>query len=173
VVVVSTPYDADLVTINRKLVETTLTFGAPTARAEADAKKETAYNLETSSAAPRAGVAGKSKKTAAYDLLDNIKEGKVQLEQLKKEELPKELQTLSRDQQRSYLKNLAKQRATLQSQAADLGQKRQDYILQKNREQGQGQQQVQDSFDNRVMEMLQIQARRANIHYETRQGKKK
>ena len=56
------------------------------------------------SAADRAGYVAKSGKVAALDLLDAIKEGKVKLESLKTDELPKEMQKLSVAKQRAYLR---------------------------------------------------------------------
>jgi Mg-chelatase subunit ChlD len=165
VLAVATPFDDELATLNRKLVNTTLTYGDGTFRAEADKKKETAKSLPTDSAAPRAGFAGKSGKTAAYDLIDNLKDGKVQLETLQKEQLPKELQGLNLKEQKQYLERVQKERAQLQKKAVELDQKRNAYIQTKLKEQSQ--KRAQDSFDNQVLQILQTQARRVNVRYGT------
>src|SRR5262249_20372947 len=131
VVAVRTPFDDDLAKINRQLVNPTLTYGSGGFRAEAEAKKGEAYNLPAGSAAPRAAFAGKSGKTAAYDLIDNVKEGRVQLEQLSKDELPKELQNLDRKQQQEYLRRVETERDQLRRKAVELDKKRTDYIQEK------------------------------------------
>src|SRR5262249_2381159 len=149
--------------INRELASTTLTYGGETKRREADKKKGDAAGLPAPVAAERAAFAGRSGKTAAYDLLDNIKAGKVKLSELKKEELPTELQKLSPKEQEEYLQKLEKRRAELSAQAVDLDKKRGAYIAQKLKEKEGAR--ARDSFDNQVLRVLRAQARRVNIEY--------
>src|SRR5262249_20420929 len=91
--VVATPFDKRLADINTELAGTTLVYGRGPARDDAEKKKETARGLGGSgapgapaAAAERIAFQSKTGRVATYDLLDQIKEGKVKLEDLKKDE---------------------------------------------------------------------------------------
>jgi Mg-chelatase subunit ChlD len=100
----------------------------------------------------------------SYDLLESIKAKTVKLEQLKKEELPPELQKLTLKAQKVYLEKLDKERGELTKKAADLAQKRSKFIAQKQAEQMKHA--ARDSFDNQVLRVLQRQARRVDVRYD-------
>ncbi len=171
VVTVATPFDADLAKINTELATSTLVFGKKGKdKGEALRRLDEAKKLPSAAAADRAGFAGKSGMAASYDLLDSIKQGKVKLESLKKDELPAELQKLSLKEQREYLDKLDTKRQELLTKAADLDKKRGAYIAKKLAESDKTR--ARDSFDNQVLRVLQRQATRVNINYGTDEKKK-
>lgn len=166
VVAVATPYDKDLARLNGELSQTTVVYGDSDARARNLQRKDEA--VKESAAAPgaaadRAGFLAKAKgegRVAAYDLLDNIRDGKVKLEELKKEQLPKELQDLSVEKRKEYLDNLARKRADLNKQIIELDKKRNEFIkekLEKDRK--------TNGFDSQVLEILRKQAKKHAIEY--------
>src|SRR6185312_7273466 len=110
VVAVATPFDKELAEINTELAKTTLVYGRGEMKARGAAKLEAAKALPAPAAADRAGFAAKDGKAAAYDLLDAVKGGKVNLEKLKKDELPAEMQKMDPKQQKEYLDTLDKRR---------------------------------------------------------------
>src|SRR5262249_3757983 len=136
--IVATPFDKRLSEINGELAKDVLVFGADrTLRADAEKKKEEARNLGAAPTAPKADVAAaaeraafnlKSGKAASFDLLDAINQGKVKLEDLKKDELPEELKGKSLDEQKKYLKSLEEKREKLKKEVLDLDKKRTEYI---------------------------------------------
>src|SRR5262249_11773769 len=166
VVTVAPPCDADLAKITAELATTALVYGHGPAKDEALLRLHDAKALPPAAAAERAGYAGKTGMAAAYDLLDNIKTGKVELEKLKKDELPDVLQKLTLPEQRTYLEKLDKRRTELLSQAAELDKKRGAYItdrLAKDKKKSA----ARDSFEGQVLELLQHQASRVNVRYAT------
>jgi Mg-chelatase subunit ChlD len=171
VVTVATPYDADLAKINAELARTTLVYGRPEMRSNAKGNLAKAAGLPAPVAADRAGYAGRTGMAASYDLLDNIKNGKVKLEKLKKEELPEELQKLTLDEQRAYLDKLDKRRSELLKEAGELDKKRGAFITKKLAADDKNR--ARDSFDNQVLRVLEQQARRVNIQYATDENKEK
>jgi hypothetical protein len=171
VVTVATPYDADLAKINAELARTTLVYGHSEMRTKAKGNLAKAAGLPAPVAADRAGFAGRTGMAASYDLLDNIKNGKVKLDKLKKEELPEELQKLTLDEQRAYLEKLDKRRSELLKEAGELDKKRGAFIAKKLSEDDKNR--ARDSFDNQVLRVLEQQARRVNIEYATDDGKKR
>jgi Mg-chelatase subunit ChlD len=170
VVAIATPYDKDLAKINSELTRTTLTFGSRSVQMAGEAKKATNAALPAGIAADRAGYYARAHAGTSYDLLQNVKDGKVKLEQLKKEELPPELQKLSLPEQRAYLDKLDRSRTELMKKAAELDKKRAIYITQKQKENPTSR--VRDSFDNQVLLILQRQAGRNNIQYGVEDKKK-
>ena len=98
----------------------------------------------------------------SYDLLADIKSGKVKLENLKDEELPEELRKLPKEKRQAYLDDLERKRDKLREEARDLAKKRDDYTKQKLAEEGK---KAKEGFDQRVEEMLQKQAKKYGIDY--------
>jgi Mg-chelatase subunit ChlD len=162
VVAVATPFDADLAKINSELATSTLVYGRDEVRARGLEKAKEAKALAPAAAADRAAFRAKDGRAASYDLLDAIKAGKVKLEEVKKEELPKELRDLTPEKRKEYLKNLEKRRTELNKKALELDKKRSDFIAKKLAE---GKKNGKDGFDNQVLETLRKQAKKAGISY--------
>jgi Mg-chelatase subunit ChlD len=97
-----------------------------------------------------------------WDLLADLKTGKVKLESLKDEELPDELRKLPQEKRQAYLDDLEKKREKLQGEARDLARKRDDFTKKKLEEEGK---KVKEGFDQKVEEMLRKQAKKAGIDY--------
>ena len=163
IVAVATPFDADLAKINTEICANTLVFGRREVQSEAKGKAAAAGALHGPEAADRASYLGRNGAAASYDLLQSVKDGKVKLEEVKKDELPEELKKLNVAQQKEYLEKLDRRRQELQKQAIELDQKRSAFVAQKQKE-AEGNR-ARDSFDQNVMRILQRQAARANIQY--------
>jgi Mg-chelatase subunit ChlD len=117
VVVVKTPFDADLAKINAELSTSTLCFGDDKAQRKGEGQKAANLALPTAVQADRAAFYANSMRCPSYDLLECIKNKTVKLEDLKKEQLPPELRKLSPKEQRAYLDKLDKRRTELNRQA--------------------------------------------------------
>lgn len=170
IVTVATPYDGELQTINRDLAASTLTYGNRFRQAEGKAKADAAAALAPAAAAERAGFSGKSGATAAYDLLDSVKKGEVDLNKLSKEELPDELKNLNGEEKQTYLRKVDEKRQVLLQRAQELDKKRGEFITKKLAEDTKTR--PQDSFDGQVLQILQRQAGRAEIRYGIDEKKK-
>src|SRR5262249_34951628 len=110
---VATPVDKEMAESNTELAKTTAIYRHRDMRRAGEAKLEAAKGLPAPAAADRAAFAAKDGKAAAYDLLDAIKSGKVDLEKVKKDELPEVMQKMDLKQQKEYLDKLEKRRAEL------------------------------------------------------------
>lgn len=171
VVVVATPFDAELAKINTELTKTTLGFGDARRQNAVAEQKAANLALKKEVAADRAAFYANAARGASYDLLENIKNGTVKLAEIKKEHLPPELKDLTLVQQKAFLDKLDKQRGELNLKARELDKKRSAFITQKQAEDLKNR--GRDSFDNQVLQILQRQAVRANIQYATGEEKKK
>src|SRR5262249_12772957 len=112
VVAIATPFDKELAELSVKFSDTTLIYGTPAAKAGVTYSLGGAGGLPASAAAPRAGFLARSGGTA-HDLLKAIKDDKVKLEDIKKEELPKELAGKTLAEQKEILAKLDKEREEL------------------------------------------------------------
>jgi len=173
VVVVATPYDKELATINAELARSTVPYGSAGRQAEGKAKADAAAGLAAPVAAERAAYFGRAGGGAAttYDLLEQVKNGKVKLKDLKREELPPSMQKMTLAEQEAHLKKLDQKRTELNQKAVDLDRKRGEYIAKKVKEDQRNA--VRDSFDGQVLQILQRQAARNGIRYEAAGEKKK
>ncbi len=163
IVAIATPFDKELADINREMSAKTIVWGKSEIKLAAQEKADAGAALAPAAAADRAGFLARNGAAGSYDLLQNIKEGKVKLESIGKDELPEELKNLSTAQQKEYLDKLDKSRQDLQKRAIELDQKRNAFVAQKNAENEKNR--GRDSFDQNVLRILQRQAGRANIEY--------
>ncbi|HYV35286.1 MAG TPA: vWA domain-containing protein [Gemmataceae bacterium] len=176
VAVIETPFDKDLAKINDEMIKSTLVFGDAKQQAAAGggakggfggkgdaAAKKGAKAAPPAIAADRAEYFAKSGKGTSFDLLQNIQDGKVKLEDIKKEHLPEEMQKMTLAEQKVYLEKIDTQRKELNKQALDLSKKRSAFIAEKEKENAKNAQ--ADSFDGQVLQMLQQQAARIEVDY--------
>jgi Mg-chelatase subunit ChlD len=162
VVAVATPFDARLAEINGDLAKSTVVFGDRRKRDEDSKKADEAKALPAPAAAERAAFAGKGGIAASYDLIDAIKAKTIKLEDLKKEQLPEEMQKMTLEEQKAHLEKIEKKREELRKEAVDLDKKRADFISKEMAKKKDG---GKDSFDNQVLEMLRKQAKKTGIDY--------
>ena len=113
-------------------------------------------------AADSAGFRSKASRLAANDLLDDLKEGKMKLEDVKDEQLPDELKKMKPEERKAHVEKLQKERDELKKKALDLDKKRLDFITKKLAE---DKDKGKDGFDNQILETLRKQAEKVNIKY--------
>ena len=174
---IPTPFDARLAKINSELADTTLAYGTKRMRGLAEAEKDAVKALPAPAAADRAGFAGKAgggsaapKAPAAGaapsarggDLIESLREKKVDLGKIKDDELPDEVRKLKTPKEREeYVKKVEGNRTKLQKEALELDKKRGAHIAEEMKKKGKG----KDSFDSNVLEMLRKQAKKYDIGY--------
>ena len=113
-------------------------------------------------AADSAGFRSKASRIAANDLLDDLKEGKIKLEDVKEDELPDELKKMKPEERKAHVEKLQKERDDLKKKALELDKKRLDFIAKKLAE---DKGKAKDGFDNQILETLRKQAEKVNIKY--------
>ncbi len=159
---IDTPFDKDLAAINTELAKTTLVYGTQEQQTAGLAKNAAAVRLDPEAAAARVAFQAKNAQCAAYDLLDCVKQGKVKLEDLKKDELPEQMRKMTPKEQKEYLDKLDQRRAELNKKALELDRKRNEFVVKKQAEEAA---KNKGSFDNQVLEVLRNQARKNGIDY--------
>src|SRR5262249_25613612 len=163
VAVVDTPFDKRLAELNKELGTTCLVWGkAEQQRGQLAANMDATEKLAPKAAAERVAYQAKNMQLNAFDFADQVKQGKLKLEDVKKDELPKELQGKSVEEMKKYLADLEKKRTDLNKEVVELDKKRADYIAKKQAELAKDK---KDSFDAQSLEMLRNQAKKYNIAY--------
>ena len=163
--VVSTPMDEELSRLNREIGTTIVAYGSERERGAVMAKQAVAEAAAPSASADRLAYNAATSKVVqgGGDLVDDLKEGRAKLGELKKDELPAELKDKTPEQQKAYLAQQETKRKQLQAQVAELVKKRQAYVdteMKKAAAEGKG-----SAFDVEVARTLKEQAKRKRIAF--------
>lgn len=164
--VVETPMDAELARLNREIGTTIVAYGSERERGAVMAKQAVAEAAAPAAAADRLAFNAATSKVVqgGGDLVDDLKEGRAKLSDLKVDELPAELSGKTPEQQKAYLARQEEKRKKLQAQVAGLVKERQAYLdaeAKKAAAAGKG-----SAFDVEVAGMLKEQAKRKNIAFQ-------
>ena len=161
---IDTPFDKDLAEINGKLLKTNVCWGYERDRKAGEEKAAAAESLPAAGglAADSAGFRSKASRLAANDLLDDLKEGRVKLGDIKDDQLPDDLKKMKPEERKAHVEKLQKDREDLKKKALDLDKKRLDFIAKKLAE---DKGKAKDGFDNQILDTLRKQAEKVNIKY--------
>jgi Mg-chelatase subunit ChlD len=105
-IAIATPYDKPLAELNVEVGKTIVAYGSPSAQAAVRAKQDVIELSSFSVAADRLAYnikSGGKVVQGSGELLDAMKEGKVVFDDIKREQLPKEMQTLKDTELRAQL----------------------------------------------------------------------
>ena len=133
-----TPYDDKLAQLSSELNQTYVGYGS-TGRAKVarqTAQDSNAYAVGAPAAAERSvAKAGASYKNSEWDVVDRAEEAGG-ISAIAEDELPDEMKKMSKPEREAYVAKKAKERERVQAEIKDLSVKRQDYIAQKQKEEG-------------------------------------
>jgi Mg-chelatase subunit ChlD len=163
--VIETPMDAELAGLNVELGNTIVAYGSSEMRQLVLRKQARAEESAAPSVADRLAYNAATGKVVqgGGDLVDGIRSGAVDLDDLEESELPPALRKMSPGEREIYLEAQATKRARLQAEIDELLNKRQAYIdAETARLAAEG---AGDSFDHEVSKMLRSQAKRKGIIY--------
>lgn len=171
VVAIETPYDAELGELSMKLSGTLLGYGDAAAQAALAGKREGGRALAEEASAPAGAeramylARDDSGKTLGgrQELIQDLADGKVELDDLEEDELPPELRALPADERQKFVEEKADERKALQAQINAIAEKRAEFMRAELERLGGGE---RDAFDEKVIEALRAQAARVGIRYE-------
>ena len=99
-------------------------------------------------------------RNGAWDLVDAVDEGQVQIEDLKADDLPQAMQKMTLEERKAFVEKNAKQRAQLQAQIKELNVARTRYVAEEMKKLAGG----EESLDSAMIKTLRAQA--AKKHFE-------
>jgi hypothetical protein len=166
IVDIPTPHDAELAKLGTELNKTYLPYGrmGQAGLARQSAQDANACQVSASVLAARSV----SKGNAVYcndgwDLVDAIKNGKCNLEELKDEDLPDDLKKLDKVARKSKVDAAAKQREAIQAQILKLNKEREQFLVVERKKQLGSK---ADTLDQAIVKTIRDQATRQNFKFE-------
>lgn len=128
---ISTPYDDVILKLNNRLNDTYLYYGRSGAQKRSVQRQQDNNARSYSEANAVSRVVSKSSKfykNESWDLVDAAKNKDFELEDVKEEQLPKELQQKPKSERKKYIAEKSKERSEIQKQIQELNKKRVEYI---------------------------------------------
>ena len=166
VVHITAPQDKELARLSGELNKTYVAYGVRgrAGRENQYAQDSNAAGVAPSVAAERAKTkASHSYRNASWDLVDAVEEGKVKLEDVKKEDLPKEMQEMDPAARQAYVETQTKKRAEVQAKIQDLSKARDAYIAEERKKLSE---KGEDTLDAAIITAVREQAQRKNFQTE-------
>ncbi len=160
---IPSPYDDDIVRLNKKLNDTYYGYGARGAelKTRQSMQDENAAGMSVKSALQRS----KSKASAAYsneawDIVDAYKKDKSQILELEENQLPKELQGKTKAERKTFIETKQKQRTEIQTQIAALSKQQKQFVAKKRKDMASAQ-----TLDNVMVNAVRKQAKDSGFNY--------
>lgn len=156
---IEAPQDKEIAELGVKLNETYVPYGTHAAEAQVRqaAQDTNAMNQSQSSSVQRAvSKANAYYRNGSWDLVDAIKEGTVELAQVKPEDLPENLRKMSLKEQQTYLDKQADLRGKLQQQINDLNTDRNKFVAEKRKQLAA--ETGEKTLDQALVEAIRVQA---------------
>ncbi|MDR3323963.1 MAG: hypothetical protein LBS89_07155, partial [Zoogloeaceae bacterium] len=162
IVVIETPYDEEIIIIQRKLNTTVIPYGEREIQAEVLDKKRSYESAAPSVAADMSSYVNKAGKggaviTGAGDLTADFNEGKAKLDQIPAAELPENMRGMTLAEKRAYIAEQTKKRDELARQLAQKVSQRDAFVKTAEAKKPAGKE--GDSFDREVTRTLKTQIR--------------
>ena len=168
-ITIATPYDEELAALSSELDDTRHYYGSAEQKAASKEKVAAAEKLrEDASIASRARRAlfnatesGQKNFIGANDIIEDLRQGRVELESLTEESLPASIQAIAPEERQSFIQKTEDKRNEITASIQQLAKKRQDYI----KEELKNIPDVQTSLDNQIFETIKQQAKEKGINY--------
>lgn len=165
VVVIETPYDIEIIELQRELNGTVIPYGPRAQRSSVEQKTRQAAAAPASVASEMASYLNKRTKTAAAaeavtgagDLVADVAAGRQKLSVLKDEDLPEPFRGLTAGEREAAVQNRMAQRKALNDKMTELVKRRDRFVAEKRKAEPA---RTGDSFDRAVEETLKAQIKR-------------
>jgi hypothetical protein len=166
IVHIPTPQDAKIASLGVALNKTYLPYGK---MGQAGCARQSAQDANASAASPAALVSRSVSKgnafycNDAWDLVDAIKNGKCQLEDVKDEDLPDNLRKLDKSARKAKVEEAARERETIQKQILELNTEREKFLAAERKKRNPAQ---NDTLDQAIVRAIREQASRHRLTFE-------
>ncbi len=162
VVIIETPYDIEIIELQKKVNGTVIPYGSVTERSRVEAKQRQVAAAPVTSASEMASYMNKRAKGAAPgeaitgggDLVADVAQGRARVDSLKDEEIPEKMRTMKPAERQAHIDALKETRAKLNGELEGLVKKRDQYVLDQRKKEPAAK---GDSFDRAVETTLRKQ----------------
>ncbi|RYX79969.1 VWA domain-containing protein, partial [bacterium] len=139
-VMVPTPFDKKIEELNVKLNATYVPYGKMGEAASANQKAQDSnamrYGGGYSNASRAMAKASSQYQNAQWDLVDKSKQPGFDLAKIPNEELPAEMRSMMLDKKKAFLAKKQKERAAIQKELMEVGNKRAEFLKKENKKSG-------------------------------------
>ncbi len=163
VVHIDTPYDDEMMELNKKLNTTYVSYGSSgVAKAAMQSQQDVnAVKMEKAVAIKRAeSKSSRLYKNKSWDLVDALEEETVELEDVDKSSLAAPLQGKSTEEIKTYVKEKKEERIKIQKQIKELSKKRRTYI-----DQNQKKEESKGELESAINKAIKKQAKAKNYKW--------
>jgi len=168
-VAIATPFDKELAELSVELDNTRVYYGNKEAKRKQHSKVAASVKLHRKAsekslarrAAYNSSISGKGNFLGEGELVDEISSGKTKLSSIKKNELPKVMQTMKPAAQAEYVLGKSKERKELSKNIRQLTEKRDAYLKKEVAKTGAD----KDSFDAKIFGAIKDQAAKKGLVY--------
>ena len=162
IVVIETPYDVEIIELQRRIHGTVIPYGPRAKRAQIENNARVVAAAPTSTQSEMAGYmarkyAGGTAITGDGDLVADVAEGRQKLGTLKADDLPDTMRGKSEAEQTAVVDRALSERKTLNARMSELVGKRDRYVADKR---ASAPKPAADSFDRAVADTLRAQIKR-------------
>ena len=136
---VAAPQDKEIAQLGADLNGTYVPYGAAGQEAQQRQAAQDANALRAGSGSFGNRVASKASvhyRNAGWDLVDAVKDSKVKLEDVKKEDLPENMQKMTPEERKAYVEQQTQKRTELQKKVQELTAARDKYVAEEMKKQG-------------------------------------
>ncbi|MCF6188915.1 MAG: VWA domain-containing protein [Cocleimonas sp.] len=174
-VAIATPFDQELADLSKELDNTRVYYGNKKTKLRQERKVAASTKLHNKSSlkslARRAtyntSASGKDNFLGESELVDAISSGKTTLEDIDKNELPTEMQTMKPKAQKEYVFGLSKKREALKKDIKQLSEKRNRFLKKKVAKSGAD----KNSLDAKIFGAIKAQAAEKGLVYDSDSAK--
>ena len=162
VVYIETPYDNDIIILNKKLNNTYVAYGSMgSSKQKVQAMQDSnAYEMKEAVAVKRAvSKSSRLYKNSSWDLVDAIEADEEVIEKVKSEDLPEELKGKDKKEIKQFLEGKKAERAKIQNEIQELNAKREAFIAKQQSNQ-------QGELENAMLNAIKKQAEKKNYKWE-------
>ena len=163
VIHIITPYDDDIIILNRQLNNTYIYFGNKgILQYEKQAiQDKNATNFSSSVSIGRAiSKSNRFYKNSSWDLIDKSQEEEIDYSEIKRRNLPKKLQNMSDEALKKYVNMLGKERTVIKNKMNEFDKKRRAYITSKQQDSAKD-----NELESVILKAIKKQAIRKNYKW--------
>ena len=163
---IAAPQDKKIAELGAEMNKTYIPYGT---RGRESAERQKKQDSNAKSAAPGAMTqravfkSSGNYSNARWDLVDAEKNG-VKVEEIKKEDLPENMQKMSVKERKAYVKSQAKKRAEIQKKISKLNDERKKFVAEKRKEMAKSNE--KDTLDQAMIRSAREQAKKKNFKFD-------
>ena len=158
IVHIATPYDDDIMQLNKKLNKTYVHYGSKgAAKYEKQAIQDSNAEVLNEEVAVKRAITKSSKlyKNSSWDLIDAVEDDVIELEEIQESELPPVLQYKTKEEVSEFVKTKSKERAAIKNEIQELNKKRKEFVAKK-------QHNKENELESALIKSIKTQAQKKN-----------